>query len=254
MSQTPNFRRQRAYLSPFTTTQLHLRNPWVIAFFAFSYPGFGHLLLHRYAAAFILIIWEAFINNMADVNLGILYSLLGDFETAKKVLDEKWLMLYVGIYMFGIWDSYRVTVDHNKLYLLADREDAPISPLNMGAWAINSLDKRQPWVALVWSGLFPGLGHLYIHKILAGFFIFGYTTIMLYFGHIPQAIQFTMLGQFTQAKQIINMQWTLYLPSIYMFILYDAYVSTIEYNKLFEKELSNYLRRNYQNPNFEPPI
>lgn len=254
MSQTPTFRRKRAHLSQFTTTQLHLRNPWVTAFFAFSYPGFGHLLLQRYAAAFILIIWEAFINNMADVNLGILYSLLGDFETAKKVLNEKWLMLYVGIYMFGIWDSYRVTVDHNKLYLLADREDAPISPLNMGAWAIHSLDKRKPWIALVWSGLFPGLGHLYVHKIIAGFFLFGYTTMMLYFGHIPQAIQFTMLGEFAQAKQIINMQWAMYLPSIYMFIMYDSYVSAVEYNKLFEKELSNYLRRNYQSPNFKQPI
>jgi len=254
MSQTSGFRRQRAYLSPFTTTQLHLRNPWVVAFFAFSYPGFGHLLLHRYAAAFILIMWEAFINNMAHINLGILYSLLGDFETAKKVLNEKWLMLYVGIYMFGIWDSYRVTVDHNKLYLLADREDAPITPVNMGAWAINSLDKRKPWIALVWSFLMPGLGHLYIHKILTGFFVFGYTIVVLYFGYIPQAIQFTMLGEFVQAKQIINMQWALYLPSIYMFIVYDSYTSAIEYNKLFEKELSNYLRRNYQNPNFKPPI
>ena len=254
MNQMPPFRRTRAHISQFTISQLHLRNPWVISFFAFSYPGFGHLLLHRYAAAFILITWEAFINNMANVNLGILYSLLGDFETAKKALDEKWLMLYVGIYMFSIWDSYRVTVDHNKLYLLADREDAPIPSLNIGSWDINSLGRCKPWIALAWSFLMPGLGHLYIHKILTGFFVFGYTITVLYFGHIPQAIQFTMVGEFAQAKQIINMQWAMYLPSIYVFIVYDSYVSAVEYNKLFEKELSNYLRRNYQNPNFKPPI
>ncbi|GAA3322419.1 hypothetical protein GCM10020331_042240 [Ectobacillus funiculus] len=58
-----------------------------------------------------------------------------------------------------------------------------------------------------------------------------------------------MVGEFAQAKQIINMQWAMYLPSIYVFIVYDSYVSAVEYNKLFEKkELSNYLRRNYQKP------
>lgn len=254
MNQTPPFRRQRAHLSQFTTSQLHLRNPLVVAFFAFSYPGFGHLLLHRYASAFILIMWEAFINNLSKVNLGIFYSLLGDFETAKKVLDERWLMLYVAIYMFGIWDGYRSTIDHNKLYLLADWEDAPISPVKYGSWAINYLDRRKPWIALVWSVLFPGLGHLYVQKVIAGFFIFGYTVMILYLGHIPQAIQFTMLGDFEQAKLVLNIQWMLYLPSIHIFVLYDSYTSAIEQNKLFEKELSKYLRQNYQSSNFKMPI
>lgn len=89
-------------------------------------------MLHRYATAFILIVWELFINTKAHVNAGILYSLLGDFEKAKAVLDERWLMFYVAIYIYGIWDSYRGAVDMNKLYLLADREDAPIPPLRMG--------------------------------------------------------------------------------------------------------------------------
>jgi hypothetical protein len=211
-------------------------------------------LLHRYAAAFILIIWEAFINNSANINLGILYTLLGDFETAKEIIDKRWLIVYVGIYMFGIWDGYRTTIDINKLYLLTDREDAPILTINMGAWAINFLDKRNPWVAAAWSVLVPGLGHLYIHKVITGFFIFGYTVIVMYFGHIPQAIHFTLLGEFSQAKAILNMQWMLYLPSIHLFIVYDAYVSAVEYNKLFEKELSRYLRHNYQNIRFKLPL
>ncbi len=50
------------------------------------------------------------------------------------------------------------------------------------------------------------------------------------------------------------MQWTLYLSSIYSLIFYDAYVSCVENNKLFDKEQSKYLRQNYQNPNFEMPI
>ena len=172
MSQFPQARRQRAHLSQFSTSVLQKKNPWVVAFFSFSYPGFGHLLLHRYVAGFILILWETFINGLSKLNLGILYTLIGEFDKAKEVLDDRWLILYVGIYMFGIWDGYRTTVDLNKQFLLADHEDAPIKPILMGAWDINFMDKRKPWVAVVWSALFPGLCHLYTQKLIAGFFIF----------------------------------------------------------------------------------
>jgi len=254
MNQIPPFRRQRAFFSQFTTTQLHLKNPWVVAFFSFSYPGFGHFLQHRYASAFTLILWETFINFKANVNLGILYSLIGDFDKAKEVLDTKWLIFYVSIYMFGIWDGYRTTVDLNKQYLLADREDAPILNIKMGALDMNYLDKRKPWLALLWSALFPGLGHLYLHNVISGFFIFVYTVSICYFGHILQSIHLTMLGNFVHAKEVLDMQWTLYLPSIFFFIIYDAYVSAVENNKLFEKEMSKYLRHNYQGKNYEFPI
>ncbi len=254
MNQNPSFRRKRAHLSQFTTSLLYPRNPWVVAFFSFSYPGFGHLLLHRYIAGYILILWEMFINHFAKVNTGILYSLTGEFEKAKEVLDERWLILYVAIYMFGIWDGYRTTVDLNKQYLLADREDAPVCPVRLGAWDINFMDKRKPWVAVVWSALFPGLGHLYIHKVIVGFFMFAYTVAIMYFGHISHAIQHSMLGDFAKAKEIVDMQWLLYLPSIFFFILYDAYSTTIHYNILFEKEMKKYLRENYQNKGFKFPF
>jgi len=248
------FRRHRAFLSAFTTTNIHLRNPWVVAFFAFSYPGFGNLMLNRYAKAFILILWELFINHQAKVNLGIMYSLQGHFEKAKEVLDERWLILYLGIYMFAIWDSYRSTVDLNKLYLLADREDAPLLPIKMSAWDMNFLDKRKPWVALAWSALVPGLGHMYVHKVITGLFIFGYTIAIMYYSHLPLALQYTLYGQFDQARNIVDMQWLLYLPSIYAFIFYDAYTSAIELNKLFEKEQSRFLRQEYQHPHFKMPL
>jgi len=254
MNQSTPARRVRAYLSTFNTTQIHLRNPWVVAFFAFSFPGFGNLLQHRYAKAFILISWEVFINHHAKVNSSILYSLLGDFERAKAVVDERWLIIYVGIYMYSIWDSYRSSVDLNKQYLLAERENAPMSPITVSAWDINYLDKRQPFAALAWSLLVPGLGHLYLQKVLAGFFLFGWTITIMYFSHIPVGIQLTMIGDFAAAKAAMDMQWVLYLPSIFCFVGYDAYVSAVEYNKLFEMEQINYLKSHYQSDQFEMPL
>ncbi len=249
-----SFRWKRANLSALTTSQLHLRNPWIPAFFSFSFPGFGNLMQQRLLKGFILISWELFINTKAKINLGIFYSLLGEFNKAKEVLDERWLILYCGIYMYAIWDSYRATVDMNKLYLLADREDAPIAPLNLSSFDFNYLDKREPVTALCWSVIAPGLGHLYIHKVLTGFFIFAFTIFMVHFSHIPVAIHYLVLGNLPKSKAVLDMQWALYIPSIYAYIFYDAYVTAIENNKLFEKALSNYLRHHYQNYRFKFPV
>jgi hypothetical protein len=246
-------RRIRAHMSSYGITRLHLRNPWIIAFFSFSFPGFGHLLLERYLPAFILIGWEIFINTMAHVNSGILYSLLGEFDKAKQVLDTRWILLYVSIYLFTIWDGYRRTVDLNKQYILADREDAPMPHMRMSLWEINYMDKRDPWLALIWSVLAPGLGHLYVHKIITGFFAFGFTTLLMYQSNILPAIHHSFVGDFKRATDTLNMQWTLYLPSMYAFIFYDAYVSAVEDNVLFEKEQSKFLRTHYQHPSFPIP-
>jgi hypothetical protein len=169
-------------------------------------------------------------------------------------LDNRWLILYLAIYMFGIWDSYRTTVDLNKQYILADREDAQVLIMQMGLFDVNYLDKRKPSIALIWSTLFPGLGHLYLHHVITGFFIFVYAVAICYLGHIPKAINYSMVGEFTKAINELNMQWTIYFPSIYFFIIYDSYVLTIEHNKLFEKEMSKYLRQKYQSKDFLYPL
>lgn len=70
---------------------------------------------------------------------------------------------------------------------------------------------------------------------------------------MPLAIHYTLAGDFDQAKNIVDMQWLLYLPSIYTFVFYDAYVTAVEQNKLFEKEQSKFLRQNYQHESFDIP-
>lgn len=247
-------RRPQSYISSLGLTQMHSRNPWLVAFFSFSFPGFGYLLQDRYLKGFTLIIWEFFINTHAKINLGIMYSLIGRFDKAKDILDERWLILYIGIYMYAIWDGYRSTVDINNQYILADRENAPIVNMKYSAWDYNYLDKRKPWVALCWAVLVPGLGHLYNHKVISGFFLFGATIVLMYFSHLPLSIEYTMLGDFSKAKDALNMQWTLYLPSIYAFMFFHSYVTTIEQNKLFEKEQTYYLKTHYQNPDFDMPV
>lgn len=247
-------RRTVAYLSILGTTQLHLRNPFVIAAWSVAFPGMGHLLLSKYLRGFFLFIWEVFVNYKAHINLLILYSFLGDFEKAKAVVDIQWMSLYVPTYIFAIWDSYRTTIDLNHTYMLAVREDAELKPYKIGSVEINYLDKREPWIATIWSLLIPGGGQLYIHRLITAFFLVIWWIVICLNAKFFPAMHYTLLGDFQQAKSVLDMQWLLNIPSVYFFAMYDAYTNTVENNKLFDWEQSKFLNREYQDLNFAMPF
>lgn len=250
----PSARRTVAYLSLLGTTQLHLRSPLVIAAWSAAFPGTGHLLLLKYLRGFLLFIWEVVINYKAHINLLILYSFIGDFEKAKAVVDIQWMSLYVPTYIFAIWDSYRTTVDMNHVYMLAAREDAEIKPFKIGAMGVNYLDKRKPWVSAIWSLLVPGSGELYIHRLVTALFVIVWWIVICYYSKLLPSLHYTLLGDFEQAKSVLDMQWFLNIPSVYFFAMYDAYTNTVENNKLFDWEQSKFLKRQYQNSNFVMPF
>jgi TM2 domain-containing membrane protein YozV len=253
-SNQPPSRRSIAYVSLLGTTQLHLRNPFIIACWSVIFPGLGHMLLSKYIRGYLLFIWEVIINYKAHINLVILYSLTGDFETAKEVVDIRWMALYIPTYIFGIWDSYRTTVDLNHQYILAAREDAEIKPFKIGAMEINYLDKRNPWVAAVWSILIPGAGQLYIHRVVTALFVVGWWIVVCYCSNLLPAFHYSLLGDFVQAREVVDKHWYLNVVSIFMFPIYDAYVNTVENNKLYEWEQNKFFRRDYQNRKFPMPF
>jgi len=251
---TQRLRHPKAYVSAFGTNSVHLRNPWVTVCWSFAFPGLGHVIMGRYAKGFILIIWELVINMFAKINLAIMYSFTGRFEMAKDVMDQRWLLLYAAVYVYAIWDSYRSTVDLNKYAILAERDGADVVPFKMNALEINYFDKRNPWVAPVWSGLMPGLGHLYCHRLSTGFFVIIWWIAIAYYSHLLEAVHLTMTGSFSQATAVLDPQWLLFLPSLYGFTIYDSYSHTVEYNKMFEYEQAKYLRHHYQDPEFKMPV
>ncbi|QAA32573.1 hypothetical protein [Clostridium manihotivorum] len=246
----PTSRRYIAYLSILGTTQLHLRNPYIIAAWSVAFPGMGHLLLSKYLRGFVLFLWEVYINYKGHINLLILYSFIGDFEKAKQVADIRWMSLYIPTYIFAIWDSYRTTIDLNHAYILADREGGEIKPFKISAMEINYLDKRNPLVSAVWSLLVPGSGQLYLHRLITALFLVGWWIFICYDSNLLPAFHYTFLGDFTKSKNLLNMHWFLNVPSVYLFAVYDAYVNTVENNKLFDKEQSKYLKREYQKNDF----
>lgn len=249
----PSSRRAVAYLSILGTTQLHLRNPFIVATWSMAFPGMGHILLSKYFRGFLLFIWEVYVNYKAHINLLIFYSVIGDFEKAKQVVDIHWMSLYVPTYIFAMWDSYRTTIDMNHAYMLAAREDAEIKPFKIGAMEVNYLDKRNPWVSVMWSLLVPGAGQLYIHRLVTAFFLVVWFIVICYNSKFLPAMHYTFLGDFEMAKSIIDKQWVLNIPSVYFFGIYDAYINTVENNKLFRWEQSKFFKRQYQNSSFTMP-
>lgn len=246
-------RRYIAHVSSFGTTQLHLRSPIVIALWSAMFPGIGHLLLSKYIRGFLLFLWEVFVNNNGHINLAFLYSFTGRFDMAKQVLDTRWMLLYLPTLFFAVWDSYRTTVDLNNQYILAAREDTEVKPFKMDAIEINYLDKRSPWSSAVWSLLMPGMGQLSIHRIITAFFILIWWIAIVYYSNLLPAVHHTFMGNFQLARAVLDPQWALNIPSIYFFTSYDAYINTVESNKLFEWEQSKFLKRDYQNSYFRMP-
>jgi len=186
-------RRNVAYVSTLGITQLHLRNPFAIAFWSAAFPGLGHLLLSKYLRGYLLFLWELFVNVNAHINLAILYSFTGRFQMAKDVLDINWVLLYIPTFIFSVWDAYRTTVDLNQQYILAAREDAEVKVFNMNAIEINYLDKRIPWNAAIWSAMMPGLGQVLIHRIPTALFIIIASIGVAQMSKLVPALHYTLI-------------------------------------------------------------
>lgn len=247
-------RRPKVNMTSYTINSFHLRNPYVIAWWSCVYPGFGHLTLGSSAKGIFVFVGELTINYMSHLNLAIIYSFTGQFQQAKDVLDTQWLLLYCGILVFAIYDSYRITVEANKLSVLADREYIPIVPTILAGSSMNILLKRQPWVSVAWSALIPGSGQLLLGEAVRAIFLMVVAGAIIVQSHALQAIGFTAVGDFYHAKAIIDWQWFLNIPSFYCFAIWDSYVDTVEINKLFKIEQAQYFKTQFQSAEFPMPL
>ncbi|WP_311794840.1 hypothetical protein [Alicyclobacillus acidiphilus] len=158
--------------------------------------------------------------------------------------------MYIPVFIFGIWDSYRTCVDMNNVYLLAEREDAPFNSYTVGAAEINYLDKRSPAMSVIWSLFMPGMGQLHIHRILTAFFALAWAIVFLYKSRLLEAVQYLFLGNIQESTHVLSPEWLLFMPSMWGFSVYDSYMNTVENNKLFEYEQKVFLTQNYQSRGF----
>jgi hypothetical protein len=243
-------RRRRAHLGALHINFIHYTNPWVTMAWSWFMPGFGHLLLGQYVLGWILFVWEVVINVQSHFNVAILYSFTGRSHDAAQILKhgnvDYWILTYGAVFVFTMYHSYKDSVDTNELYFLANKENAPITAFSINQVEYNYLSKRSPIVGALWSLFVPGIGAVYTHRILAAIFEITWWTIILIKSHVLSSIEYTAVGSFDRAVAVLDPEWTLFLPSTFVFPFYYTYVITVEQNKLFDKEQANFLIRNYQ--------
>ncbi|MCX7710863.1 MAG: hypothetical protein N2484_13580 [Clostridia bacterium] len=247
-------RRPLGTFSSYTPNFLSYRNPVVNAWWSAAFPGFGHIAMCIYVKGFLLMAWEFYINLEANINLAIFYSFTGDFDLARNVLNKRWVFLYIPVYIYTIWDTYRTTIDLNKFYILSIRANTMVTPFSASTLSISFLDRRTPWLAAFWSALTPGMGQLYNQKIPSGFIILVAWIAVVYMSNILTAIQLCFVGLLSESIRVLNIQWLLFIPSMYGFNIWNAYAGAVELNKLFEMEQQLFLESFYQSKDFKMPI
>ncbi|GMK46260.1 hypothetical protein PghCCS26_33890 [Paenibacillus glycanilyticus] len=240
-------RYSKGHISVLGINSVYPRPPWVAAWWSIAFPGFGHMFLGKYLHGFVLIIWELVVNNKSNLNMGIALSFQGRFEEAKAQLNQNWLLLYVAVFAYSIWDSYRCAVENNKSHTLSEIEDAPVAPSDVSFFDVVILDKKHPWAGLVWSALSPGLGQLYSGSTVVGTFILAWWIFVCYKAMAVRAWLYSFLGDFESMISLVDWQWFLFLPSMYVFALYQAFASVNENNILFDIEQIRYLRMRAEN-------
>lgn len=173
------------------------------------------------------------------------YTFTGDIEIAKSVINVNVIYMYIPLYIYSIWDSYRACVELNNLYILSENEPSPVKALIVKPFEINYLDKRSPIIASLWSMSIPSTGQLYLNQFVSAFFTLVVTVVFVYQSHFIEGIHYLLLGDVHHSTAVLDRQWIFYLPSIYFYGIYESYVNAIENNKLFKAEQKMFLKEKF---------
>jgi hypothetical protein len=247
-------RRKLFVVKSWSNNFLKLSNPWVVAWWSAAFPGFGYILIGDFLLGFILMLFEMVVNSFANINTSIYYSMLGDFDQAKEALDKRWFLAYMAVYVFTIFDSYRRAVEYNKSYILAYREKKKnLNYFELGPLGVGHLDKVSPLNSVIWAALSSGVSSMYFKNIPNLLFSLFWIGLLSYESSLLESIYYSFVLDFPNAKAVLDPQWFLFFPSVYVFILYHTYLTNIYNNKSFDSALSMYLKQNFQDKDFPMP-
>ncbi|MFZ5613189.1 hypothetical protein P378_10155 [Desulforamulus profundi] len=65
--------------------------------------------------------------------------------------------------------------------------------------------------------------------------MFGWNIAIIYLANMHNAIVATLKGHFNLAQVMVDYQWLLFFPSIYIFAIWDSYNDCLEMNTVFDE-------------------
>lgn len=231
-------------ISPVGVVFLHKRNPWVALACSIALPGLGHFYCGAYTRGAILMSWEIIVNQFGRVNLAIMLSSLGHYAEAQAVVRYEWAVMYPLFYILSMWDSYRLAVDLNNVAELEERQHTRSFATMSLTWTeVNVLRRRKPWVAAFLSLLLAGAGHLYNFQLVKALVLMGWHIAIFLNSGLNNAAIATMHGNWSEVHRLIGYQWLLFLPSIHVFNVWNAYHDAVELNNLYEEGVTYFLKQ-----------
>jgi hypothetical protein len=87
--------------------------------------------------------------------------------------------------------------------------------------------------AVLWNIAFPGFCQLLMRQYVKGIIFIALEFIMNVSSSFNQAIMYSFLGEISRAEAVVNYQWLMFYPCVYMFSLWDAYRSAMPEDERF---------------------
>lgn len=242
------YRLAKMAISGWDINIMHLKSPWMPLWWSAALPGLGHLCQGAYLRGLFLMGWEILVNFKAGINLSILHTFNGQFKLVRETFNPEWALFYGVIFFFAMCDSYRLCSEKNVLVRLEkEQPERYFEMMKLTTGGISYLGRANPWVAVTWSALLTGFGHMYNGKALKSLILFGWAVAIIWMAHINDGIIHTFMGEFEKVEESLNYQWLLFFPSIYLFAIWDSYNDAVEMNRLFAEAQKNHLRKVYAN-------
>lgn len=235
-----------AKISIFGVTYLKRQNPYIVAWWSAAFPGFGHYMCNQYIRATLLTLTELIFNTLSHINEAIVYMFCGKFDLCTSILNPRWAIGYMTIYLYTIWDSFRTAVVQNKLYDLAEFENQKLDEMRIYSSEIQYIEQKSPFTAAFYSFFFPGLGQLYNHRFALAFYTMFWTWFYITFSHVYESIMYLVTAKTYQSIDILRPHWLMFLPSVIGGAMYEAFTTAINHNRLFRISQRQFLKRFYQ--------
>ncbi|EWG12690.1 hypothetical protein [Cytobacillus firmus] len=85
--------------------------------------------------------------------------------------------------------------------------------------------------AVFWSIALPGFSQLLAGQLWKGTLFVVLEFIINVYSHFNSAIMFSFMGEIDKAVHVLNYQWLMFYPCLYMFAMWDAYRSAMPENE-----------------------
>lgn len=85
------------------------------------------------------------------------------------------------------------------------------------------MKKTQKLEAVLWSIAFPGFGQLLNGQVAKGFLFILLEFVINSMSTFNLSIMFSFLNRIQEAAKVIDYQWIMFYPCVYMYAMYDAY-------------------------------